>query len=268
MSYYTQQNSQQRPNPGMNFYQQSPGSGFDNNGTNNPPMGMYNGGSTNMNGLPTGSMQDANTSKLGNGVHDPNQLSKGLLAAFSTSGYPGEAPLLEELGINFAHIKTKTFAVLGFKSSSISEDVIQDADLAGPILFCLLFGLLLLLSGKTHFGYVYGVALFGTTSLHLLFKLMSNNTGKTSLDLLKTASVLGYCLLPLVILSALAVFHDLDNTVGYVLGILAILWCTFSSSAFFVRVLNLVNARILVAYPLAMFYSVFALMAIFVEKKE
>ena len=34
-------------------------------------------------------------------------LATGWLAAFGTSGYEDEPPLLEELGINFAHIKMK-----------------------------------------------------------------------------------------------------------------------------------------------------------------
>lgn len=34
-------------------------------------------------------------------------LTMGWLAAFGTEGYPGEPPLLEELGVNFGHIKTK-----------------------------------------------------------------------------------------------------------------------------------------------------------------
>lgn len=264
MAYYQQGLNN---NSNANIYtQQNPGNGFNQLGVQQN-SGFFNSENTESSNMPTGSMQTSLNFNETSGEHNPNQLSKGLLAAFSTSGYPGEPPLLEELGVNFGHIKGKTLAVLGFKSRSISEDVIQDSDLAGPILFCLLFGILLLLSGKTHFGYIYGIALFGTISLHLLFRLMSNNSGPGGLDLLRTASVLGYCLLPLVLLSALAVVHDLDNTFGYVLGIIAIFWCTYSSSAFFVRVLQLTNARLLVAYPLAMFYSVFALMAIFVEKK-
>ena len=35
----------------------------------------------------------------------------------------------------------------------------DDADLAGPLIFCLLFGSLLLASGNVHFGYIYGMAL-------------------------------------------------------------------------------------------------------------
>lgn len=34
-------------------------------------------------------------------------LRTGWLAAFGTEGYEGEPPLLEELGVNFEHIKTK-----------------------------------------------------------------------------------------------------------------------------------------------------------------
>jgi hypothetical protein len=34
-------------------------------------------------------------------------LSTGWLAAFGTEGYDGEPPLLEELGVNFGHIKVK-----------------------------------------------------------------------------------------------------------------------------------------------------------------
>ena len=34
-------------------------------------------------------------------------LRTGWLAAFGTEGYEGEPPLLEELGVNFGHIKIK-----------------------------------------------------------------------------------------------------------------------------------------------------------------
>ena len=34
-------------------------------------------------------------------------LRTGWLAAFGTEGYDGEPPLLEELGVNFAHIQSK-----------------------------------------------------------------------------------------------------------------------------------------------------------------
>lgn len=192
------------------------------------------------------------------------ELTPGLLAAFGTSGYPGEPPLLEELGINFVHIKQKTLAALN-PFNSVTPELMSDSDLAGPIVFVLLFGTLLLLAGKVQFGYIYGVGLFGTIALHYLFKFMSE---ENSIDLVKTASVIGYCLLPLVPISVIGVFFNLDNMVGYLLSIFAIFWCTYSASGFLVVSLKLHNMRPLVAYPLAMFYTVFALMAIFVEKTD
>jgi len=197
------------------------------------------------------------------GVMGGGSLTPGILAAFGTSGYPNEPPLLEELGINFQHIKTKTLAVLNPLNKNITSDIMSDSDLAGPILFVLLFGTLMLLSGKIQFGYIYGVGLFGTISLHYLFKFMSNDI---QIDLLRSASVIGYCLLPLVMVGSVGVIVSLDNLIGYIASAIAVFWCTYSASGFFVVVLNLQNVRPLIAYPLGMFYSVFALMAIFVEK--
>ncbi|KAK5020137.1 hypothetical protein LTR60_000802, partial [Cryomyces antarcticus] len=99
-------------------------------------------------------------------------LRTGWLAAFGTEGYEGEPPLLEELGVNFGHIKTKTLTVLN-PLARIDQHIMDDSDLAGPILFFLLFGTFLLFSGKVHFGYIYGLALLGSVSLHAILSLMS-----------------------------------------------------------------------------------------------
>lgn len=86
-----------------------------------------------------------------------------------------------------------------------------------------------------------------------------------SIDFIRVASVLGYCILPLVGNSAIAVVTNMDNSIGYIISTLAILWCTYSSSAIFVAVLQLSQMRVLVAYPLALFYGVFSIMTIFAE---
>ncbi|WEJ95386.1 hypothetical protein PSN45_002904 [Yamadazyma tenuis] len=237
----------------MDFYQ----SNYQNNYLANPSQAAAAGAMGSMDGG-FGTGFDISGS-MGNG-----ELSSGLLAAFGTSGYPNEPPLLEELGIKFQHIKAKTLAVLNPLNQNITSDIMADTDLAGPILFVLLFGMLLLLAGKVQFGYIYGVGLFGILTLHFLFKLMSD---KVQIDLLRSASVIGYCLLPLVLISIVGVFFSLDNSFGYLLSGIAVTWCTYSASAFFVVVLRLHNVRALIAYPLALFYTVFALMAIFVEKE-
>lgn len=140
----------------------------------------------------------------------------------------------------------------------------DDSDVAGPIIFCLLFGTNLLLSGKVHFGYIYGVALLGSVSLHVLFNLMSPPTH--SLSYIRSASVLGYCLLPLVFTSSLGIIMPLDGMVGYTATAAAIVWTTYAASNMFVTALGVREMRWLVAYPLALFYSVFGIMSIFGSK--
>ncbi|RCN28763.1 Yip1 domain protein [Ancylostoma caninum] len=111
--------------------------------------------------------------------------------------YDNEPPLLEELGINFSHIKEKTFAVLN-PAGSASPEVIEDQDLAGPLVFCLLFGFALLLHGKMTFGYIYGIGGLGCVGMYALMNLMAADK---SISFVCTASVLGYCLLPMALLS-------------------------------------------------------------------
>ena len=208
------------------------------------------------------------------------QLPVGLLNALSTRGYSYEPSLLEELGINFNHIIGKTkFVLVPISSKGLSREIQDDSDLAGPLIFCLLFGILLLTAGKVHFGYIYGVALFGSLSLHMLLKYMSDgahNGGPqhgqpgqstsqgTGISYLRSASILGYAFLPLCFLASLGIFANLNNTFGYILGLFTVLWSTWSSSGLFTVSMELHNVRILIAYPLLIFYSVFALMAIFV----
>lgn len=224
--------------------------------------------------FPQGSMSYQGNGQMNDGPGSgamgvaPDPLPTGILNALSTKGYPHEPPLLEEIGINFDHILTKTKIVLIPTRSSnvVSQEILNDADLAGPLIFFLLFGLSLLLAGKIHFGYIYGVALFGTVSLHNLSKLMGNNQNMNAskLKFFNTASILGYCFLPLCFLALIGMFHSLNDTLGYVLGTVFVLWSTWASSGFLNSLLQLHNARALIAYPLLIFYSVFALMAIFV----
>lgn len=172
--------------------------------------------------------------------------------------YENEPPLLEELGINFSHITGKTFAVLApYKESS--QEVLEDADLAGPLVFCLIFGCTLLLAGKVHFNYIYGLGVFGCLGIYLLLTMMTPN-GVTPTHV---ASTLGYCLLPMCLLSSLGILMSLTNLLGIVATVAVVLWCAISASKLFVRALDMQHQRILIAYPCALVYSVFALLVIF-----
>ncbi|KAL1934430.1 hypothetical protein VTP01DRAFT_6612 [Rhizomucor pusillus] len=179
-------------------------------------------------------------------------------SAFGTGGFADEPPLLEELGINFEHIKCKSLTVLN-PFRVVPDTIMDDADLAGPLLFIFLFGIFLMLSGKVHFGYIYGVGVLGVVSLFLILNLMS----ESGIDWSRTASVLGYCLLPMVMLSGFSVVLPLGGLVGLLLTALSILWCTLSSSGMFTSVLHMSEQRFLVAYPVGLFYACFALMTVY-----
>jgi hypothetical protein len=55
----------------------------------------------------------------------------------------------------------------------------------------------------------------------------------SSLTYPRSASVLGYCLLPLVLVSTLGIVVPLDGLFGYLLTSLSIMWCSYSSSSMF-----------------------------------
>ncbi|CAN8097899.1 unnamed protein product [Discula destructiva] len=227
-------------------------------------------------------------------------LRTGWLAAFSAEGYEGEPSLLEELDINFGHIQQKTVAVLN-PFRRIDQHIMDDSDIIGPLLFLILFAFLLALSGKLHFGYVYGLSIIGSTSLHIIISLMTPidddpssdhpavgsvpgvpsgatpygapsqqpggvanpNELSATLTWFRSASVLGYCLIPLLATSVAGVFVPMDTPLGIVLTSAAIMWSTYSASGMFCAVGRLRSMRGLVAYPLALFYVGFGIMSIF-----
>ncbi|CAF0773205.1 unnamed protein product [Rotaria sordida] len=171
-----------------------------------------------------------------------------------------EPPLLEELGINFDHIFKKTKSVLNpFAIPDLS--IRDDIDLAGPLIFCLIFAFSLLLFGKIHFGYVYGIVTLGTFGMYGLLNLMASSD--KSCSGLFVISVLGYCLLPMVILSFLSFLFKFNSFINIILTIIFILWCSISASKLFTISLAMIGQQLLVAYPCVLFYGVFALLTMF-----
>ena len=169
-----------------------------------------------------------------------------------------ELPLLEELGINPQNIKNKIIGVITLKK--IDKKFIEDSDMAGSLLIFVLFAFSLILQYKINFGYIYGISLFGSVLLFLLLNLMSKNNG---ILLYNTISVLGYCLIPIVLLSFIAVFLDMKNIFGGILSIVAIVLSSLNASKFFEMGLDMHSQRWLIFYPVALFYTCFVLVTIY-----
>ena len=190
---------------------------------------------------------------------------------YADDDFENEPPLLEELGINPGHIFLKVKAVvlpsqrIWGKSSALMDPslIVDDADLAGPVVFGLALGGELLLTGKIHFGYIYGFFLFGCMAMTLLINLLSP---QQAVSFWTVTSILGYSLLPVNVLAAVKiVVINLAHlsTLGQVLGIATVLWSTAASTRLLEVGCQLRDQRYLLAYPLAMLYSAFVLITIF-----
>lgn len=116
-----------------------------------------------------------------------------------------------------------------------------------------------LASGKVQFSYIYIVFIVGLFSLWAVLNLMSLR----GLDIYRTASVLGYCLLPIVLLAAISIPLDLTGAWGAAFVPLAIFWCSNAAALFFVVILQADDQRWLLVYPVMLFYTCFALITIF-----
>ncbi|KAL1405825.1 hypothetical protein Q8F55_007503 [Vanrija albida] len=255
----------------QNAYQSSP------YGAQTEPLAFFQGGpsagsSSGYYGQPGRSGVEGN---LGGGGYATGQMSGsgrigGMLAgegkwweAFGSGGLEGEPGLMEELGINPSHILQKSLTVLN-PLRKVDANIMDDADLAGPFVFCFAFAFMLLLSGRPQFSYIYGVGLLGTIAIYTLLNLMS----ETGVDAYRTASVLGYCLLPMVGLGGLGIAVRSDHIIVYALSIISVVWCTYSASSIFVAVLRMDHQRLLVAYPVGLLYGCFALLSIFQVAKK
>jgi hypothetical protein len=140
------------------------GGGYNNDNNNNNSGGGYGsqpigGGGGGGNQMNSSAPQPMSSSGLWNSTPNPNAMGNSSVGSTSPNNdedFDNEPPLLEELGVNIPHILSKTKAVLNPLAKSNDDGIMEDTDLAGPLCFCLLLGLALLLTGKVHFGYIYG----------------------------------------------------------------------------------------------------------------
>lgn len=147
------------------------------------------GASANFGGPPMGGAQQGYYQPAASGYDYGGQIGGAV-------HFENEPPLLEELGIDFDKIVSKTISVLNpaqrvtrhmmYSTSIHTGQEEADSDMAGPILVALALGAAMLLRGKVHFGYIYGIGLFGCCSLWLVMTLMSHK----GVDIYQTSSIL------------------------------------------------------------------------------
>ena len=172
------------------------------------------------------------------------------------TNFDDEPPLLEELGINVQAVIAKVRKVAN-PFSRVDSSFADDADMTGPICLCLLLGFLLTLQRKVLFGVIYGLATLGCIGVYFVFNLMSQR----GIDLYRSTSILGYSLLPMVILCFPTFFTP--RAISVFLSGACVLWSSTTAAKIFTAVLALDDQFWLVWYPLALLYTPFALITVF-----
>lgn len=176
-----------------------------------------------------------------------------------------EPPLLDELEIYPERIMQKSIAILNpfHYGDADNDDLISETDLAGPIIFCLIFGVCLFLSGsKVHFGYIYGLSVISVLGMYMLISLMCHRNDHT-ISLYSVASTLGYGILPIIWFTVIGIFLPLNSFFGFIMACGTVYLSTAGASRLFCLMIGNPEQRFLIAYPCALVYTVFTILAVF-----
>ncbi|KAH0745501.1 hypothetical protein KY285_007158 [Solanum tuberosum] len=187
------------------------------------------------------------------------QFASTIIGGGGSMGFEDEPPLLEELGINTKQIYQKTISIMN--PFRVKADLHEDADLSGPFIFLMAFGLFQLLAGKLHFGIILGWVIMASLFLYVVFNMLAGRNG--NLDLYRCVSLIGYCMLPIVILSAISLFLPGGLVIKVVTGVF-VLWSTRVCTRLVVELASCGDEhRGLIAYACFLIYMLFSLLVIF-----
>jgi protein YIPF5/7 len=84
---------------------------------------------------------------------------------------------------------------------------------------------------QVQFGYIYGLSVFGCLTLTAVINLLDLKS-EHGIDIWRTASVLGYSMLPIIGLAALAIVMSLKGFLGMILSLAVIGWSTAAATRF------------------------------------
>lgn len=136
-------------------------------------------------------------------------------------------------------------------------------------MIAMLFGCLLLLSGKIHFGDIYAMFLFGNSIMYFLINYMNqviiSFIQSDIIPLYNVMSSLGYSLLPMLILGFFGIFFSLKGTIGILLSLSIAFWSSLSAGNTLEVYLRQPHndRKVLLVYPLFLFYLCFGMIVIF-----
>ncbi|XP_010426898.1 PREDICTED: protein YIPF5 homolog [Camelina sativa] len=177
------------------------------------------------------------------------------------ASFEDEEPLLDELGIHPDQIWKKTRSILN--PFRVNKTVHKDSDLSGPIFLYLALCLFQLLAGKIQFGVILGWVVVSSIFLYIVFNMLAGRNG--NLNLHTCTSLVGYSLLPVVMLSAVSLFVPQGaGPVRFVIAAAFVLWATRACSNLVVSLADGGEEhRGLISYACFLIYTLFSLLVIF-----
>ncbi|KAK9749940.1 hypothetical protein RND81_02G160400 [Saponaria officinalis] len=137
----------------------------------------------------------------------------------------------------------------------------SDPDLSGPFLYYLSFSLFQLLAGKVQFGIILGWIAISSVFLYSVLNFLADRHG--SLDLYRCVTVVGYCLMPVVLFSAAALFLPPIGSSVVVVAVFFV-WATRVCSRLLAEdSLGCPENRGLIAFPCLLIYTLFFMLVMF-----
>ncbi|XP_021908415.1 protein YIPF5 homolog [Carica papaya] len=197
----------------------------------------------------------SSSAPFGGTIHSSSSSSLG------PASFEDEEPLLDELGIHPDQIWRKTKSILN--PFRVNPNVHKDSDLSGPIFLYLALCLFQLLAGKIQFGVILGWIVVSSIFLYVVFNMLAGRNG--NLDLHTCTSVIGYCMLPVVILSAVSLFVSQGSGVArFLMAGAFVVWATRACTNLMVALADGGEEhRGLIAYACFLIYTLFSLLVIF-----
>eukprot|EP00798_Chlamydomonas_sp_ICE-L_P007397 gene7397-524_t len=182
--------------------------------------------------------------------------------SYGANPFDDEPPLLEELGIDIAGILMKTRSVLFHRLNSKS---LEDLDMGGALIFIFVLGGLHLLTGKLHFGIILGWSVVHSAVLWFVINQLAGTDAveNQGLDLYSICCVCGYCMVPLVVYSAISLLVP-QTPAMVALAAFCTLWSAHTAARIFGRRSRALDEnQWLVMYPCILMYGAFSLLCIY-----
>jgi protein YIPF6 len=149
-------------------------------------------------------------------------------------------------------IGIKTFHVL--LPTGRGPKILHDWDLWGPLVYCFVFATLLAVASSSEQHGIVFLGIFTIIWLGAGFITVNAKLLKSKCSFWQSLSVIGYCIFPMLAGAIMVLFWD-NIIYRLCIVLVSLLWCTWATVGFFGG-MALPSRRILVVYPVLLFYMI------------